>query len=147
MSIKKQLNEALISAMKSGDKEKKLTIRMILSNIKNAEIDNQKKLEEEDIILLLYKEIKMRNDSLDAATRANRQDLIEQSENEIAIIKRFLPEPLSQAELEVLVERIIEEVGAASIKDMGKVMKKLLPSLKGRASSAEASKIVRNLLI
>jgi len=146
MSIKEQLTKALINAMKSGDKEKKLTVRMILSNIKNAEIDNRKPLEEDKIILLLYKEIKMRKDSLDAAIKADRQDLIKQSNNEIVIIKSFLPESLSQAELEVLVRGVIEEVGATSIKDMGNVMKTLLPRLKGRASSAEASKIVRTHL-
>lgn len=146
MSIKTQLAEALIIAMKSGDKEKKLTIRMILSNIKNVEIDNRKPLEEEKIILLLYKEIKMRKDSLDAATKADRQDLIEQANNEIDIIKSFLPDSLSQAELEILVKEVIEEVDATSIKDMGKVMKTLLPKLKGRASSADASAVVRTLI-
>ena len=88
----------------------------------------------------------MSKDSLDAAIKANRQDLIEQSDNEIIIIKSFLPEPLSQAELEILVKGVIEEVGATSIKDMGNVMKTLLPKLKGRASSSEASKIVRTHL-
>lgn len=146
MSIKKQLSDALINAMKSGDKEKKMTLRMILSNIKNAEIDNREPLEEDKIILLLYKEIKMRNDSLDAATKADRQDLIDQSNNELVIIKSFLPESLSQDELEILVKGVIEEVGANSIKDMGNVMKTLLPRLKGRASSAEASKVVRTHL-
>ena len=146
MSIKEQLTETLINAMKSGDKEKKLTVRMILSNIKNAEIDNREPLEEEKVMLLLYKEIKMRKDSLDAAIKANRQDLIEQANNEIAIIKSFLPESLSRAELEIFVKGVIEGVGATSIKDMGNVMKTLLPRLKGRASAAEASEIVRTHL-
>lgn len=146
MSIKKQLTEALINAMKSGNNEIKLTVRMILSNIKNAEIDKGEPLDEEKIISLLYKEVKMRQDSLDAAIKANRQDLIDQSQNEIEIIRTFLPESLSQAELETLVTGVIEEVGATSIKDMGSVMKTLLPKLKGRASSGEASKIVRTHL-
>ena len=146
MSIKQELTNALKDAMKNKNTIQKNTIRMILSNIKNAEIDSGKELDDTQIINILHKELKMRNDTLKEAQKIDRQDIIAEANTEIEIINTFLPESIDPAELRQIISDIVAEVGAESMRDMGKVMQLAIPKLAGKASNAEISQFVRELL-
>ena len=146
MTIKDELTNALKDAMKSQNTIKKNTVRMILANIKNAEIDSGKELDETEVIGVLQKQLKMRNDTLQDAEKIGRQDIIDQTNLEITIIKEFLPEGIDEDQLRKIVAGIISEVGAESMRDMGKVMQKAIPAIAGKASNADISRIIRELL-
>ena len=146
MTIKEQLTDALKDAMKSKDTIKKNTVRMILSNIKNAEIDSGKELDETDIIGVLQKQLKMRNDTMQDAVKISRQDIIDQTNTEIAIIKEFLPEGMDEDQLRKIIAGIIEKLGAESMRDMGKVMQIAIQEIAGKASNGDISRVVRELL-
>ncbi|MFN3742142.1 MAG: GatB/YqeY domain-containing protein [Anaerolineales bacterium] len=146
MDLKTQLNNALKEAMKTGDEVRKRTIRMVLAAIKQAEVDRQVVLDEGGVLSILQKEIKSRQESLEEAHKANRPDLIQALEAEIAVLQVFLPQALSEDALHEIAQSVIQEVGATSLADMGKVMKALLPRVIGRASGDQVSKIVRSLL-
>jgi hypothetical protein len=146
MEIKEKLAIALKNAMISKDTISKNTIRMILANIKNAEIESRKELSYPEIISVLHKEIKMRKDTIQDATTAKREDLIGQADAELLVIQTFLPESMTPEQLRELTADIIRETHAESIKDMGKVMQALIPRLEGRIGNAEASAVVKELL-
>lgn len=146
MDIKTQLNEALKTAMKSGDEVRKRTVRMALAAIKQAEVDRQTTLDDAAVLGILQKEIKIRREALNEARTANRLDLIAEAEAEIAVLQAFLPQALSPEELRVLAQSAIAEVGAVSPADMGKVMKVLMPKVAGRAPGDQVSQAVRALL-
>jgi uncharacterized protein YqeY len=146
MSVKSQLESALKDAMRAGDDLRKRTLRMALSAIRLAEIDKSAALDDAAVLALLQKEIKARQESIDDARRANRPDLEQASLEEIAVLQEFLPKQLTPEELETLTRAVIAEVGATSIKEMGQVMKVLLPRLEGRAPNDQASQVVRRLL-
>lgn len=146
MDVKSQLNNALKEAMKAGDEVRKRTVRMALAAIRQAEIDRQVVLDESGVLSILQKEIKSRQESLEEARKANRPDLIQALEAEIAVLQTFLPQGLSEEDLRALAQSVIQELGAASLADMGKVMKTLMPRVAGRASGDQVSKIVRSLL-
>lgn len=146
MDIKEQLRNALKNAMVNKDTNAKNTIRMILANIKNAEIESQKELGYPEIVNILHKESKIRKDTIQDATTAKREDLVAQAEAELLIIQTFLPEAITKEQLQALTAEIIRDIHAESIKDMGKVMKALIPRLEGRVSNAEASAVVKELL-
>ena len=146
MDIKEQLRNALKNAMVDKDTNAKNTIRMILANIKNAEIESQKELGYTEIVNILHKESKIRKDTIQDATTAKREDLVAQAEAELLIIQTFLPEAITKEQLQALTAEIIRDIHAESIKDMGKVMKALIPRLEGRVSNAEASAVVKELL-
>jgi len=146
MDTKQKLQEALKDAMRARDEPRKRTIRMALSNIKLAEIDRGEELDENAILAILQKEVKQRQEVIEESKTANRPDLAEEAELEIAILQEFLPAQLAPEELERIARQVIEEVGASSMSDMGSVMKVLIPRLEGRASGQEASQMVRNLL-
>lgn len=146
MDTKQKLQEALKDAMRARDEPRKRTIRMALSNIKLAEIDRGEELDENAVLAILQKEVKQRQEVIEESKTANRPDLAEEAELEIAILQEFLPAQLAPEELERIARQVIEEVGASSMSDMGSVMKVLIPRLEGRASGQEASQMVRNLL-
>jgi uncharacterized protein YqeY len=146
MNTKTQLESALRDAMRAGDDLRKRTIRMALSTIRLAEIDKGASLDEAPVISILQKEIKLRQESIEDARRANRPDLVEASQAEIAVLQEFLPRQLSVEELEALAKQAIAEVGATNQREMGQVMKVLVPRLEGRASGDQASQAVRRLL-
>lgn len=146
MDLKTQLNNALKEAMKAGDEVRKRTVRMVLAAIKQAEVDRQVVLDESGVLSILQKEIKSRQESLEEARKANRPDLIQALEAEIAVLQAFLPQALSEDALREIAQSVIQEVGATSLADMGKVMKALMPRVTGRASGDQVSKIVRSLL-
>jgi hypothetical protein len=146
MSLKEDLFTELKIAMKETNTESKRVIRMVMSSIKNLEIDKGKILNDDEVISILHKEIKSRHEVIDGAKLNNRQDLINEALVDIDILNRFLPVGLSLEEIKKIVEKAITEVNATSIADMGKVMKLVLPKIGGRAPGNEVSKIVKDLL-
>ncbi|SNR60226.1 GatB/YqeY domain-containing protein [Desulfurobacterium atlanticum] len=146
MGIKEQLKNDMKEAMKAKDKVKLSTIRMIMSLIKNAEIDKRGELTDEEVISLLQKYAKQRKESIEMYERGGRQDLVEKEKAELAIVESYLPEQLDENEIKNIVKSTIEEVGASSVKDMGKVMKAVMPKLRGRADGSVVNRIVKELL-
>jgi hypothetical protein len=132
--------------MKAGDDLRKRTLRMALAAIRQAEIDGGKPLEESQMQLILQKEIKSRHEAIAEAQRAHRPDLETAAKDEIGVLEGFLPRQLAPEELDVLARQAVAETGATSQKDMGQVMKVLMPRLQGRASGDQASQAVRRLL-
>ncbi len=146
MDLKTQLNESLKTAMKSGDMTRKDTLRMALAAIKQVEVDKRITLDDAAIMSLLQKEIKNRREALEEAKKANRPDLASANEAEIVIIEAFLPKAMPTDELRAIVKEAIAEVGAASVSDMGKVMKAVMPKVAGRAPNDAISAMVKELL-
>lgn len=146
MDIKTQLNEAVKTAMKTGDELTKRTVRMVLAAIKQVEIDKRITIDEPAVIAILQKEIKNRREAIEEAKKAARADLIQENEDEIKVLSAFLPQAMSAEELRAMVQAAISEAGATSASDMGKVMKVLLPKIAGRAPGDQVSAAVRELL-
>ena len=146
MDLKTQIQTSLKDAMRSGDELRKNTLRMALAAIKFAEVEKGAHMDENAYLAILHKEVKSRRESIADAQRANRPDLIQAAEAEIAVLETFLPKALSEAELENLARQVIAEVGATSLREMGQVMKTLMPRLQGRATGDQASQVVRKLL-
>jgi uncharacterized protein YqeY len=146
MDTKERLETALKEAMKARDDVRKRTIRMALAAIRQVEIDRQVKLDEAAALSIIQKEIKTRKESVEEARRANRPDLVAATEAEIVVLLAYLPQAMNADELHALVEAAIVEAGATSQKDMGKVMKLLLPRVAGRALGDQVSAAVRQLL-
>lgn len=146
METKEKLSQALKEAMKAKDALRKRVVRMAMASIKNAEIDKKGELEEPDVLAIIQKEVKARHETIEGAKKAGRDDLVSEAEAEIAVLERYLPQALSREELETLVKEAIAESGATSPKEMGLVMKVLMPKVRGRADGKEANQIVRELL-
>ena len=148
MSIKDLLTEDMKQAMKDKEsgKLRLSVIRMARANIKNIEIDEKRELNDDEVLAVLMKEVKMRQNSLEEFTKAGREELSEQAKQEIAILRKYLPEQLSDEELKALVVEAVAATGAAGPKDMGKVMAALMPKTKGRADGKRINTMVRELL-
>ncbi len=146
MNTKEKLSQALKDAMRARDKRRKSAIRLALAAIKNTEIDNKTELDEPDVLAIIQKEVKYRRETIEAAERADRQDLIAEANEEIAILEAFLPQPFTTEELENLARAAIAEAGATSPREMGNVMKLLMLQVKGRADGKTVSQIVLQLL-
>jgi uncharacterized protein YqeY len=146
MDFHNKLQDDLVTATKARNDTQKWVVRMLKSAVKLDEVSKGRPLTEEEFLVVVQKEIKTRNEALADAERAKRQDLIDAAHAEIAILKTYLPAQLSQEELTALVKESIKDVNASSIKDMGTVMKTLLPKLQGRATNSEASRIVKEEL-
>ena len=145
MDLKSTLQTDLKDAMRHGDEARKSTIRMALTAIKLAEVEKGSNMDETAYLAIIQKEIKARRESIADAERAHRPDLIPPAEEEIKILQGYLPAALSEGELEAIVKEVILEVGASSMREMGQVMKALIPRLQGRASNDQASQVVRRL--
>jgi uncharacterized protein YqeY len=148
MSLKDKLTDDMKQAMKDKEagKLRLSVIRMVRANIKNLEIDKKKELTEEEVLDVLAKEVKMRRDSMEEFKKGNRPDLVENLEQEIAILMQYLPQQLSEEEVRAFVAEAVKEAQAASAKDMGKVMAVLMPKVKGRADGKLVNNIVREFL-
>lgn len=148
MSLKDRLMEDMKQAMKDKEagKLKLSVIRMVRSAAKNVEIDRRKDLDETEWLEVLAREVKMRKDSLEEFRKANRPDLVEGLEQEIAILMDYLPEQMGEAELRAMIGEVITESGAIGPKEMGKVMALLMPKIKGRADGKLVNHIVKELL-
>lgn len=146
MSLKRQLEEDLKTAMRAGEALRKSTLRLALAAVRNAEIDQRGELSDAETMRILQKEVKSRRETIAEAEQAGRTELAETTEAEIVILEDYLPQPLSDAAVEALARQAIEEVGAGSPSEMGQVMKVLMPRVQGRAEGAQVSRIVRELL-
>lgn len=148
MTTKNDIENALKEALRARDEPRKRTLRMALAAIKLAEVEKSKgtTVDETAIAAMIQKEIKSRRESIADAQRAGRADLISAAEAEIAILEEYLPKAMSPDELETLAKQVIAEVGAATPKEMGPVMKLLVPRVQGRAAGDQVSQVVRRLL-
>lgn len=146
MTLKEKLQEDLKTAMKSKDTIRLSVIRLAKAAVMNLEIARGHQLSDEEVIEVLAKEVKQRNDSLVEFEKAGRKDLVENLQKEIRIVQEYLPAPLSEAEVRKLIEEVIAEVGASSKKDLNKVMPVLMPKVKGRADGKLVNQIVNSLL-
>lgn len=142
-ALKERLQESQKEAMKSRDKERLGTLRLILSATKQKEVDERIELSDEQIIAILDKMIKQRRESISQYEAGNRPDLAEKEAAEINIIQEYMPSALSEAEVDAIVTESIAQIGATSIKDMGKLMGVLTPKVKGRADMTVVSAKVK----
>ena len=146
VSLKEGLNSDLKQAMKSGDNLRRSVLRLLLAAIKNAEIAKRATLEGGDILGIIAKEARQRQESIDAFKQGNRQDLVAKEEAELAVLKEYLPQQMSREEIIEAAQQVIEEVGAQGPGDKGKVMPKLIAQLKGKADGREINAVVTELL-
>ncbi len=146
MSLKKQLMNDLKESMKSKNKIKKNVITMVRSAIKQREVDERIELDDQDIIGIISKQVKQKKDSIEEFRKGNRDDLVLATEKEIEILMNYLPKQLTEEEIENIVKQVVEEVGANSMKDMGKVMSNIMPQVKGKADGSIVNKKVRQYL-
>lgn len=148
MSLKDQLTEDMKHAMKERESGKLAlsVIRMVRANIKYAEIEQKKDLDDQGVLAVLAKEVKMRRDSLEEFEKGNRPDLVENLKREIDVLMKYLPEQLPEEEVKKLVKEAIAQSGASTPKDMGKVMAVLMPKVKGKADGKLVNTLVRELL-
>lgn len=146
MNLKDQLNEAMKQAMKARDDLRLSAVRMVRSTIKNREIELKKELDDQGIIEVISTLVKQRRESIRLYREGNRPDLADKEDAELSVLLAFLPAQLEIAELTELVIRIINETGASSARDMGRVMKALTPLTAGRADGKTVSEIVRQQL-
>lgn len=145
-ALKVQLLSDMKSSMKSGDKARLLVIRNMLAAIKQIEVDERIDLDEARVIAVLDKMSKQRRESIAQFTTAGRDDLIKIEAAELEIIQEYLPEALSDAEIETMIDDAINTTGASSIKEMGKVMGLLKPKLQGRADMGKVSSLIKSRL-
>ena len=138
-ALKDRIKEEMKAAMKSGEKFRLGVIRLILAALKQVEVDERIELDDERVIVILDKMLKQRRESIKQYRDASRDDLADIEEAEITVIQDFLPQPLTDAEIDVMVAEAIASVGATSIKDMGSVMAILKPQMQGRADMAVVS--------
>ena len=141
-----KLKKDMIEAMKNKDKEKLTVIRMVKAALDKERIDKKAEVNDDLLIDVVNKQVKMRNDSLEEFKKANRADLIKQTEEELEILKDYLPEQLSEEEVIAIIEEVINEVNAETIKDMGKVMKEVTPKVKGKTDMKFVSEIIKSKL-
>jgi len=146
MTLKDNIQEALKRALKQQQKVEVATLRLLLSEIKNAEIAQQKPADDNKVLDVITKEVKRRRESIEAFKQGNRSDLVAQEEAELAILMSYLPEQMSREEIIATAQQVINAVGAKGPSDKGKVMSQLMPQLKGKADGKEVSDIVTELL-
>ncbi len=144
--LKEKLNSDLREAVRGGDKVRRSVIRLVFAAVQNTEIARQAALEESDILGIIAKEARQRQESVEAFKQGNRQDLVAQEEAELAILQEYLPQQMTRDEVIAEARRIIEEVGAQGPGDKGKVMPKIIAQLKGRADGREINEVVTELL-
>lgn len=146
MSLKDQLTDDMKAAMKSGDKDRLLVIRLILADIKRVEVDSRKDLDDAGLLGVLEKAVKQRRDSVEQFTKGGRDDLAAKEQAEIEVLSGYLPEQLSDAELDALVDEVVTATGAESIRDMGKVMGAIKSRAAGKADMGAVSARVKTRL-
>ena len=141
-----QLEKDMIEAMKNKEKERLTVIRMVKASLKQEQIDHKKEINDDLLIDVVNKQIKMRKDSIQEFEKGNRTDLIEKTQAEIDILMNYLPEQLTEEEVKKVIDEIFAELNPTSQKDMGKVMQQATSKLKGKADMKEVSTIIRERL-
>jgi uncharacterized protein YqeY len=145
-ALKQKLTADMKQAMKSGDKLRLSVLRMALAAIQNTEIAQQSTLEDADVLGVIAKEARRRNESIESFKQGNRQDLVAQEEAELAVLNEYLPKQMTKEEIVAAARRVIEEVGAQGPSDKGKVMPRIIAQLKGKADGREINAVVTELL-
>jgi uncharacterized protein YqeY len=146
MTLEERLVEEMKQAMKSSDKLRLSTIRMIRSGLKNKEIELRKKLEDEDVVKVIQAMVRKGEESVEQFQTGGRMDLVEKEKKEIEILKSFLPQPLSREEILKIIDQSIQETQASSPKDIGKVMKSVMPKIGGKADGKLINQLVKEKL-
>lgn len=146
MSLKNRLQQDMKDTMRSGDKPRLGVIRLILAAVKQREVDERIELDDDQILAVLDKMAKQRRESIDQYTKAGRNDLADQENFELELIKTYLPEQLDDAAIDALIDEALQATGASSIKDMGKVMAILKPKMQGRADMGAVSGRIKSRL-
>ena len=146
MGLKEQLNEDMKQAMRAKDKNRLSAIRMVRGAVRDKEINSKVELDDDGVLEVIASQIKKRKDALEQLRKSNRDDLIDAEMEQINMLQEFLPAQLSVEEIETAVTGAIEELGATSMRDMGKVMGKLVPQLRGKVDNSVVSQIVRQKL-
>lgn len=146
MSLRDILQTDMKQAMKDRDKLRLAVLRMAWAAIRNKEIDEKTELKDDQVLAVLSKEVKQREDTISEIQDANRPDLVEKNQQEIDVLKHYLPQQLSDEELKQVVEDAIAKSGAKSMKDMGKVMGMVIAQTRGKAEGKRVSTMVKSLL-
>ena len=146
MSLKETLMQDLKTAMKTKDKRAKDTITMVRAAIKQKEVDERVELDDEGVLKVLSKEIKERRGSIEEFEKAGRDELVESTKAEIDVLRKYMPEQLSEEELEKLIRQVMEENNITEKKQMGLLMKNIMPKVQGRADGKAVNAIVNRIL-
>jgi uncharacterized protein YqeY len=151
MSLREQLSNDLKEAMRNRQETRKRTLRSVIAALKQAETEldasgQRRQLDDEDILALIAKQAKQRQESITEYQKASRQDLVDEEQAELEILEEYLPRQLTREEIETEARKVIAEVGASGPRDIGKVMRPLMDRLRGRADGREVNQVVRELL-
>lgn len=146
MDLVNELKNDMITAMKEKDKDRLTVIRMVKAALDKERIDKKVEVNDDLLIDVVNKQIKMRNDSIEEFKKASRNDLVEAVEKELEVLKKYLPPQLELEEVEKIIDETISEVGATSMKDMGNVMKIVNPKVKGKFDMKQVSDIIKSRL-
>ena len=146
MSLLETLRKDMFSFSKNGEKDKAGILGMAIAEIKNAQINSEKELTEEDIIAVLRKEVKKVNDSIEQYTQMGREDLVEQETVQLDTLNVYLPQLMSKEEIEKVVKSKMEELGVSSMQDMGRLMGTVMKELQGKADGSQVKEVVQGLL-
>jgi len=146
MGLEERLRRDLKDAMRARDSHRKSALRMVLTGIQLAEVEAGQDLEDEDIVVLIRKEVKRREEALEMMREAGRDDLVEDEVKEVEILQAYLPKQMSEDEIRDLAQNVIDEVGAESPSDLGRVMGAIMPRVRGKAEGRTVNRIVRELL-
>ncbi|MCU7797134.1 MAG: GatB/YqeY domain-containing protein [Candidatus Thiodiazotropha sp. (ex Myrtea spinifera)] len=144
--LKTRIQDDVKAAMKAKEKDRLTTLRLITAAIKQREVDERIEMDDDQVLAVLEKMIKQRRDSITQYENAGRQELADQEKREIAIIQVYMPEGLSDEEITSMVDAAVNETGASSVRDMGKVMGILKPKMQGRADMGKVSGLVKQKL-
>jgi uncharacterized protein len=144
--LREKIGVQMREAMKAREQARVSTLRMLMTAIRNAEVDRRHPLDDDEVIDIASKEAKRRKESIEAFKQGGREDLVAKEEIELAVLEAYLPQALSEAELAALVDEAIASTGASEPKQMGEVMKALMPKIRGRADGATVSALVRSKL-
>lgn len=146
MSLKEKIYDDMTNAMKSKDKETLSVLRMVKGSIQLEEINKKKELSDEDVIAVISKQIKTRKDANTEFEKGNRQDLIDKNNAEISILNRYMPEQLESHEIEQIIDDAMKKLEITTQKQMGLLMKEIMPKLKGRADMALVNNLIKSKL-
>lgn len=148
MALKEQLQNDLQDAMRASDEVRKSTLRMLMSAINTAEVagSERKELSDDQVMQVIGKQVKQRRESIEEFTKANRKDLADKEAAEMAVLQAYMPAQMGRDEIEAEVRKAMEETGAATAADKGKLMKVLMPRLSGKAEGREINEVVTQLL-
>jgi uncharacterized protein len=146
MTFREKIDEQMVLAAKTKDKIRLSALRMVKNGLHNREIDLKRQLDDAEFLQLLSSMVKQRKDSIEQFAKGGRTDLVEKEEAELRVIEEFLPAKMSEADLDALIRETLQEVGAQGPRDMGKVMKVLMPKLAGRADGKAVGEKVKAML-